>query len=101
MNGKVMSDERSHFASADHLQGSTDEIKSAFNGFIGYYGRYEVDQAKGIVNHHIEGSMFPNWEGQSQERYFKLNGDRLTLSTPPQVFDNENAVGVLTWEKVE
>lgn len=101
MNGKVMSDERFRFTSEDHLQASPDEIKAAFNGFIGYYGTYEVDHAKGIVSHHIEGSMFPNWEGQSQERYFKLNGDKLTLSTPPQPFDNEEAIGVLTWEKVE
>ncbi len=58
-------------------------------------------ESTNIVKHYVEGSMFPNWEGQVQERYFNLNDNLLTLSTPPLAYGTENTVGVLVWERVE
>jgi hypothetical protein len=101
MSGTLMPSERSHFASEDPLKGTPTEIKEAFDGFIGYYGTYEIDSEKSIVKHYVEGSMFPNWEGEVQKRFFELSGNLLTLSTPPLSYGNENVVGVLIWKKYE
>ncbi len=101
MSGKLMPCERTRFAAADPHKGTAAEVKEAFEGFIGYYGKYEIDCGKNIVKHYIEGSMFPNWEGQVQERFFELSDNLLTLSTPPMAYGNENAIGVLVWENIE
>ncbi len=101
MSGKLMPSGRSRFVSPDPLKGTPAEIKAAFESFIGYYGRYEIDSEKNIVRHYVEGSMFPNWEDRIQERFFELHGNLLTLSTPPLSYGEENAVGVLTWERIE
>lgn len=45
--------------------------------------------------------MFPNWEGEVQERFFELGENLLTLRTPPMPYGEENAVGALVWEKIE
>ena len=101
MSGKLMPHERSNFATSDPLKGTSEEIKEAFQSFIGYFGSYEIDNERGKIKHHVEGSMFPNWEGQIQERFFQLDGHLLTLSTPPMVYGNEDSKGVLVWEKIE
>ena len=33
---------------------------------------------------HIEGAAYPNYVGTDQRRFFKIEGDRLTLRTPPE-----------------
>ncbi len=101
MSGKLMPAERSHFASTDLLKAAPAEIKNAFASFIGYYGKYEIDSERDVVSHHVEGSLFPNWEGQVQERFFELKGTQLTLTTPPMPYGKQTAVGVLIWERIE
>ncbi len=34
------------------------------------------------VNLHIEGSTFPNWDGQDQKRVMSVEGDELRLTNP-------------------
>ncbi len=101
MSGKLMSFRRPNFTVSDPLKGTLTEIKKAFEEFIGYYGKYEIDESENIVKHYVEGSMFPNWEGETQERFFDLTDNILKLSTTPLSYGAENAVGVLLWKKVE
>ena len=42
-----------------------------------------LNEAAGVVVHHLEWSLFPNWTGTGQRRFFAIAGDRLTLTTPP------------------
>jgi hypothetical protein len=63
-----------------------EEIKSAMDGFIAYYGSYEVNETEGFIIHHIEAHLVPNWTGD-QKRYFVLLGDRLTLRVVPPLSD--------------
>ncbi len=60
-----------------------EELKSAIDGFIAYYGSYEVNETEGFVVHHIEAHLVPNWIGTEQRRYFALSEDRLTLEVAP------------------
>jgi hypothetical protein len=101
MSVHLMRSDRPRFASGDQMKGTTEEIKANYEGLISYYGSYEFDREKGLVIHNIQGSLFPNWEGQRQERYFELSGDRLKLSTPPTLWGGGKAVAVMLWERIE
>ncbi len=101
MSVQIMRPDRPAFASGDQLKGTPMEIKSAFEGFIAYYGVYEVNQGEGTVTHHVEGSSFPNWVGSAQRRFFEFSSNRLTLSTPPILAGGQQVTGVLIWERAE
>jgi len=68
-SAQVMHPGRPQFASGDQMKGTTEEIKANYEGFVSYYGPYEFDRKKGFVIHHVDGSLFPNWEGQRQKRF--------------------------------
>ena len=99
MSVAFMKEGRTEFASGDIRGGSIDEKIEAFNGYISYSGRFEV---KGdTVTHVIEVSLFPNWIGERQERYYDLKDNKLTLSTPLQLVGGMKLSSHLVWEKVE
>ncbi len=89
---------RSNFASADFRAGSPDEQATAFDTCVSYCGTYEVKSDK--VVHHIELSLFPNWSGTNQERFFEFSGDRLILRTAPMVMGGVERTARLTWHRV-
>jgi hypothetical protein len=92
---------RPRFVSGDQERATPDEIKAAFDGCTSYYGRYELDPAGGRVVHAIEASLYPNYEGQGQVRYFRLDGDRLEITTAPILWQERPRVVVLVWERME
>jgi len=100
-SAQVMRPDRPRFTSEDQMRGTTEEIKANYEGFVSYYGHYEFDKKKGFVIHHVEGSLFPNWEGQRQKRFYELSGNRLKLSTPLTLWGGGEVVGVLIWERME
>lgn len=67
------------FKSEDKYQGTDKEMRKAFNEFDSYYGTYEIDTENKVVKHHIELSLFPNWNGTIQERTYKFVNDHLEL----------------------
>jgi len=80
---------RPAFAAGQFRQGSDAEVRAAFEGYFGYYGRYSLDVASGdagvitgAVTHHIEGCAFPNYIGTDRTRALRLEDDRLILTTP-------------------
>jgi hypothetical protein len=101
MSVQIIRADRPSFASGDQLKGTPEEIKSAFEGSVAYFGTYEADEKKGTVTHHVEGSSFPNWERTDQIRFFEFYENRLTLSTPPMSFGGEQVTALLVWERAE
>lgn len=102
---QIMPPDRPKFASADRRQGSQEEIKAAFAGYTAYFGPYEVNEADGVVTHHLEGSIFPNEVGRDNIRYYEFSGDRLTL-IPTTMVDGKltpksSATVRLIWERVK
>jgi hypothetical protein len=63
-SGQVMRRGRPRLASGDQSQGTAEEFEAACTGVISYYGAYELDSENGFAVHHVEASLFPNWEGQ-------------------------------------
>jgi hypothetical protein len=97
---QIMGSDRPTFASDDEQNGTFDELKAAFEKYGAYFGTYTVDEAQGRVIHHVQGSLFPNWVGGDQVRYFQFDGNRLTLRTPPILDGGSNLTGTLVWERL-
>ena len=95
-----MRSNRPKFASGDQMKGTADEIKANYEGYMSYYGSYEFDKKNGFVIYHVEGSLFPNWEGLGLKRFFKLSRNRLTLIPPPELSDGSRYVATLIWERI-
>jgi hypothetical protein len=66
-----------------------------------YAGTYTLTP-DGVV-HHVEVASFPDWVGRDQVRYASLDGDTLTIKTPPlpRFPDLRMQVFTLTWRRVE
>ncbi len=96
---QLMRADRPLFAAGDRQQGTPEEIRAAFDGYLAYFGRYEVDEAAKIVIHHIVGCSFPNWIGQPQKRFFAFASNQLTLSTPPLPVGGTTIIGMLQWQR--
>ena len=93
--------DRPQFASGDRLRGTSQEIQSAFEGSVAYYARYTLDQAAGRVTHHVLGSTYPNWIGTDLVRYYKIDGQRLSLTTAPFVQGGKRISAVNVFERIE
>ena len=94
----MMKANRPQFQAGDIAGGTVEEKVAAAESYISYCGTYEV-QANKVV-HHVEVSFFPNWVGANQVRFAQLNGDILTLSTPPILVNGIEIVGSLMWQRV-
>lgn len=96
----VMDKKRPSFKVPDPRGGTPEEVKLAFEGYIGYYGTFDIDETKGVIIFHVKGAWLPNWISGDQVRYYRLNGNRMTVSTAPMLFGGKTAVGKLIWERV-
>ncbi len=81
------------------FDGTPLEMKTAFEGYLAYFGTYEVKDDVNVIIHHIKGSLFPNWTGRDQERYFELSKGRLILKTPLMSLNNKKQTGLLIWKR--
>jgi hypothetical protein len=96
-----MGKDRPVFAANDPGRGTDAEVRAAFEGHISYFGTYTVDRQKQTITHHVVGASYPNWIGNDQLRYYKFDGPRLVLSTPPFVERGQSLEYVLTWERLQ
>jgi hypothetical protein len=78
----------------------TDEEKvKLLESMSAYAGTYTADGEK--VVHHVDTSWNGSWTGTDQVRFYKLDGDTLTITTAPlTVFSGEEVKMVLVWKKV-
>jgi hypothetical protein len=73
--------------------------RSAFDNYLGYWGRYTLSADRKSIMHAIEGASAPDWIGTSQQRFFELSGDKLTLTTPTQQIAGVESKTVLVWQR--
>jgi hypothetical protein len=99
MSAQLMRADRPQFASGDQQVGTEREFEEGFKNCVSYFGTYELHEDEGFVIHHVENSLFPNWEGAPQKRFFELKDNLLRISTPPLSWGNEQQVGLLVWER--
>jgi len=97
MMGQIMKSGIAKFTSANLFEGTSEEILSAYHGFLAYYGIYRVIPDSNLVVHHIIACSFPNWVDQDQRRYYEFKNNQLTLKTSLIGFTRYE----LTWQKIE
>jgi len=101
MSAQAMRRGRTPLPSDDVHLAPPEQAKEALVSYNAYFGTFEVRPREGLVIHHVEGSMIPNWIGGEQRRHFTLNGDRLILEPPPIQAAGHQHTRRLTWERIK
>lgn len=68
--------------------------------YYAYYGTYAVDIAAHIVRHHIADSMMVPEIGTIAVRHFRIDGDRLTLTSDPVARPEGTRVNRITFRRL-
>ena len=93
---------RARLAAAFKSHNRADALRMASHAgrreYIAYTGRYTVEGD--TITHHVEASLFPNWVGRPEVRYFKFDGDKLTLRTGPVPSGRDTVIAQLLWQRV-
>ena len=100
MSVEIMAADRKPYQVADVFGGTSEEQSEAISSYLGYAGTFEVPPDQDTVIHHIEVCSFPNWIGDAEVRFAKLERDLLTLSTNPMTFQGVERTAELVWERV-
>ncbi|WP_446743308.1 lipocalin-like domain-containing protein [Silvibacterium acidisoli] len=66
--------------------------------YIAYSGSFSVEDEK--VIHHVEVSLYPNWVGRPEVRFYSFEENNLTLRTGPIRSGRHTVVAQLVWERV-
>jgi hypothetical protein len=93
----IMGAGRKPFRGADILRRTTEEAAEATRTYLSYSGTYYVQPDR--VIHNIKASLFPNWTETRQERFYRLTGDHLELSTLPLDRDIAGPRAHLVWTR--
>ena len=89
---------RPHFASGDKFRGSAGEFRDAVTGMSTHYGRVELDADGATLVFHIEQAAFPNWEGATQRRRYRLVDGVLSYEVPPAA---DGTVARSVWRRLD
>jgi hypothetical protein len=98
MSVTISGADRDPFAANDPAAGAIQEQAAAFATYFSYCGPYEVLADR--VIHHVEISLFPNQAGVDLVRFYRFDGNRLILKSPPAVVDGQTRVTWIIWERV-
>jgi hypothetical protein len=102
-DGKVMAiishSGRKPLASGDRISASVEERAEAFATSFSYAGRYSVAEEK--IVHHVEIASVQNWVNTDLVRLVRIEGKRITLTTPPISVAGEIRTTELVWERIE
>ncbi len=91
---------RKPLSTADRFKATTEEKAAAYDTSFSYAGRYEIKGDK--VIHHVEIASVENWVNTDLIRSFRLQGNRLTVLTPPLATRQGSTAKVeLIWERVK
>lgn len=105
MSAQLGSVERKNFVNPDYRFGTKDEIFDAFNAYIAYSGQYSIYEAKNMIVHKVQVSMFPNWIGQQVKRYYQVNEEEnglyLYLRATEILHSNQLVIPTIKWKKLE
>jgi hypothetical protein len=78
---------------------TSDEKRALFDSMLSYAGSYELHEDK--VVHHVDISWNQAWTGTEQVRYYKLDGDTLTIRSAAAAdpLTGQEVVHRVVWRK--
>jgi len=94
MSAQLMRRGVPRFGGTAREKATTDEIVAAWRGYIGYFGRYTIDEVNSAVIHEVEAAWYPNFVGTKQVRHYVFEGDRLTLQA-----DSPSGRSTIVWKR--
>lgn len=101
VSAQIMRADRAPVARGDLQLADNDELASAARGYLAYAGPYSVLD-NGIIAHHVDVSLLPNWIGGIQYRAAQIGDDRLQLRpAEPVLIKGRLRNGRLIWKRAE
>lgn len=101
MSVHIMKVGRLNFKNETKFRAMPSEMRAAYESYEAYFSTYQVDEERCIINHAVNGGLFPNWTGSLQARHYKFEGNWLILSTDPIGYvSKEKTVVTLVWERI-
>lgn len=98
----VMRRDRSQFRSPVFQAGTPEEKVAAYDTYLGFCGRYEVNEEERSVLLRLALSTYPNWTGSTQKRFAEVTGTRLQPRTPPlSTADGKKITNTVVWERAK
>ena len=79
---------------------TAEDRDAAFRSAVAYSGRYRVDGNQFVTT--VDVAWNERWVGTDQLRFFKIEGDRLLIESPPTPNLNRSGQmvrGLLVWER--
>jgi hypothetical protein len=74
------------------------DLATAMEGYLGYFGTYQVDEAAQVITHRVLGASFVGYRRSLQRRTFEFSEpDTLTLTA---AVPRDGSVRVLVWRRV-
>lgn len=61
---------------------SAEDLRQIADGFMAYYGSFQVDEEMKVITVKVEACTIPAWTDSEQKRSYELADDTLTLITP-------------------
>ncbi len=87
------------FAANNRMKGTAAENQAIVQGSHAFFGTYKVASEKEhTVNLHIDGSTFPNMDGQDQQRVMIAQGDELRVTNPTPTI---GGVAHVVWKRAK
>ena len=99
MSAQLMRSDRTPFDRADLQLAHDNELAAAAGGYLSYGGPFTVVD-DGLIAHHVEVSLLPNWIGGIQYRKARLHDSCLELSSAePILIDGQRRNAKLVWRR--
>jgi len=99
MSVVITAEARKPLSVNDRISAPAEERAEAVATMVAYAGTYSFTGDK--VTHHVEASWMPNQTGTDLVRSVKLEGDRLTLRTPPMLQAGAQTTTELVWQRLK
>lgn len=99
MSAQIMRAGRTPFDRDDPHLAHDNELAAAAAGYLSYSGPYAVVD-DGLIAHHVELSLLPNWIGGIQYRTARLQDSQLELSPhEPLLIHGQHRNAKLVWRR--
>lgn len=86
---------RQDFTTGGQWNADPAEKAGAYDSCLAYAGRFSLED--GVVTHHVEYSLFPNWVGGDQSRQIQWRGSELHLVARLEEGTSEARTARLSW----
>ncbi len=99
VSSQVMQQHRPNFKNPNYSLATSQEMCSACQSYVAYYGTYDVNARSGQVTHYIDGSLFPNWIGTELILSFEFSENLLILQSSQLEFAKNVVTAKLIWRR--